>query len=131
MIFAEDFLSPRCAFLSVVSADPAEVVAALSARGLYVAVVRGGDVVSKETLLAEFAESLRFPDWGRNWDALLDLLRGLSWLDGPAGYVIAMADADAFLRNAPEAAAMALAICGDAAEFWREQGRAFRVVLLF
>ena len=56
----------------------------------------------KDALLARMAEALATPDGqGRNWDALSDQLRDLSWL--PArGYVLLLPHA-AELRDADEA----------------------------
>jgi Barstar (barnase inhibitor) len=60
----------------------AEVVADVRRQG--VAAYRIGPAATKAELLADLAAALRFPDWvGRNWDALSDALRDLSWL--PAG----------------------------------------------
>lgn len=50
------------------------------------------DVSSKEQLMLVLEEALRFPDYfGRNWDALSDCLRDLSWL--PPGRVSLVHDA--------------------------------------
>jgi RNAse (barnase) inhibitor barstar len=61
----------------------AEVTA--DARRQGASVHRIGPAATKAELLAEFAGALQFPDWvGRNWDALSDALRDLSWLSaGP------------------------------------------------
>jgi RNAse (barnase) inhibitor barstar len=65
-----------------VSRPAAEVAADARRRGAQVH--RVGPATSKAALLADFARALVFPDWsGRNWDALVDSLRDLSWL--PAG----------------------------------------------
>jgi RNAse (barnase) inhibitor barstar len=59
---------------------PAAEVAA-DARRQGAAVHRIGPAATKAELLDDFARALRFPDWvGRNWDALSDALRDLSWL---------------------------------------------------
>lgn len=54
-----------------------------------------------DSLWGQFAVVFEFPKWfGRNWDALLDLLRDLSWFDS-SGYLIifrneeSIAEADA------------------------------------
>lgn len=47
----------------------------------------------KRTLLMRFGTQLDFPaGWGRNWDALSDALRDLSWLPG-TGYALLLSDA--------------------------------------
>ena len=49
-------------------------------------------VSGKEQLMRVLEETLRFPDYfGRNWDALSDCLRDLSWL--PSGRVNLVHDA--------------------------------------
>lgn len=56
----------------------------------------------KQTLLVRMATALDIPDdRGRNWDALADALRDLSWLPAP-GYVLLLDHADS-LRDADEA----------------------------
>jgi RNAse (barnase) inhibitor barstar len=86
----------------------AEVAADATARGADAHVL--GPAASKAELLAAFARALRFPDWvGRNWDALADALRDLSWLpEGP--HVVVWAGADALRDAAPEAYETALEV---------------------
>ncbi len=60
-----------------------------------------GGCTDKTTLLARMAAALDIPDdRGRNWDALGDALRDLSWLPAP-GYALLVDDAGN-LRNADE-----------------------------
>jgi hypothetical protein len=65
----------------------AATVAALESAnqaGWATAVVDIGNTRDKAALLDAFADALHFPTWvGRNWDALDDALRDLSWW--PAG----------------------------------------------
>lgn len=59
-----------------------EVVAAAKDRGAHPHVVDGNLVRDKESALDAIASALSFPDYfGKNLDALYDLLRDLSWLD--------------------------------------------------
>ncbi|HEV7654026.1 MAG TPA: barstar family protein [Mycobacteriales bacterium] len=54
-----------------------------------VAVHRVGPAATKAELLTQFARALEFPGWvGRNWDALSDALRDLSWLPEGAHVVV-------------------------------------------
>src|SRR5687768_2646149 len=40
-----------------------------------------GDLASRDQLFSALERGLTFPSyWGRNWDALLDMLRDLTWL---------------------------------------------------
>jgi RNAse (barnase) inhibitor barstar len=57
-----------------------EVSAHLARVGWAVSVVDVSEASDKAALLRAFAVGLRFPAWvGRNWDALEDALRDLSW----------------------------------------------------
>jgi hypothetical protein len=61
-----------------------DVAAHLSRAGWSVRVVDVGGAPDKAALLEAFGQALSFPSWvGRNWDALEDALRDLSWW--PAG----------------------------------------------
>ena len=75
----------------------------------------------KATLLARMAGALNIPDdRGRNWDALGDALRDLSWLPAP-GYALLVDDAHD-LRNADEAGFdTLLALLGEASAEWATQ----------
>ena len=60
------------------------LVPALERAGWAAAVVDLAGAADKSAVLEAFARSLAFPAWvGRNWDALDDALRDLSWW--PAG----------------------------------------------
>jgi RNAse (barnase) inhibitor barstar len=73
--------------------DPFEYIAAAvassepdpAAATLYLS----ADIDGREALFDAYARALDFPDWfGRNWDALWDLLTDLSWLDSPPVAII-------------------------------------------
>lgn len=72
----------------------------------------------KPTLLARMAQALDIPDdRGRNWDALGDALRDLSWLPAP-GYALLVDDAHD-LRDADEASFdTLLALLDEASAEW-------------
>lgn len=60
-----------------------------------------GDCANKATLMLRLAVALDFPSGsGRNWDAISDRLRDLSWLPA-AGYALLFDDANG-LRDADE-----------------------------
>lgn len=62
----------------------ASVAAEAGARGAYVHTMRGDGLPDKLAVLDAIAATLRFPEtFGRNLDALYDLLTDLSWL--PSG----------------------------------------------
>jgi hypothetical protein len=61
-----------------------DVASRLTRTGWDVRVVDVSEAHDKSGLLDAFAQALAFPSWvGRNWDALDDALRDLSWW--PAG----------------------------------------------
>jgi RNAse (barnase) inhibitor barstar len=57
-----------------------DILDAVAGSDLQVARIDLAGVVEKEALFERISVALRFPGWfGRNWDALLDCLRDLSW----------------------------------------------------
>lgn len=80
---------------------------------------------SKATLFLRLAVALEFPPGsGRNWDALSDLLRDLSWLPAP-GYALLFDDARD-LRDAAETDFdTLLEVLDEAAQAWAEDGIPF------
>lgn len=90
-------------------------------RGCFL--VAGDDVADKAGFLRACAEGLRFPPYvGRNWDALEEALRDLSWLARPElrGYVVLLDPAAPFIRRAPADWAVARAILASAVAHWRD-----------
>lgn len=75
----------------------------------------------KPTLLAHMATAFEIPDdRGRNWDALADALRDLSWLPAP-GYAL-LVDAASDLRDADETGFdTLLALLDEASADWATQ----------
>jgi hypothetical protein len=76
-------------------ASTEEVRANLARAGWAVRVVDIADAADKADLIRAFATGLSFPDWvGRNWDALDEALRDLSWWpSGERGRAILVAGA--------------------------------------
>jgi hypothetical protein len=97
-----------------VSRAATKVAADAEQEGAAVAVI--GPVRTKAELLAAFAGALGFPGWvGRNWDALADALRDLSWL--PAGpRVVVWAGAGELRSVQPGSYATALDVLREATE---------------
>jgi hypothetical protein len=90
----------------------------------------GQQVASKEDLLQCCATVMRFPSYfGRNWDALEDSLRDLSWAPTQAGYLLLFDHAARFAHAAPADFAVALDIFRSAIEFWRPTPTPLAVVL--
>ncbi|MEA5669305.1 barstar family protein [Stenotrophomonas sp. MH1] len=79
----------------------------------------------KRTLLMRLGTQLDFPPgWSRNWDALSDALRDLSWL--PAnGYAVLFSEATDLRRNSPEDFNTLLDVLSETAISWAEQNVPF------
>jgi hypothetical protein len=92
--------------------------------------VRGAplDVVAidaRENLFDSMARALGFPDWfGRNWDALEDLLGDLSWRKGE-GHVLIFNG-----YPAGEELGTLLDVLASSAEYWAGRGKPFFAVLV-
>jgi hypothetical protein len=132
MMFASDFVEPKCNFVRMVSssADVGAVRSELARLGVFCAEIDGSRIDSEESLFLEIGRALQFPDYfGQNWDALIDCLRDLGWM-AAIGCVVFVRDAATAFRRAPSAMARFVETCGDAAAFWREHEQPFHLVLL-
>lgn len=99
----------------------AEVVVRLRGDGWAVRVVDVTGVDSKAALLDAFREPLAFPGWvGRNWDALEDALRDLSWWPaGERGRALIVAGASRIEDGLDAEWRTLCDVLGTAAEWWR------------
>lgn len=82
-------------------------------------------VEAKVNLFDSLARALAFPDWfGRNWDALEDVLTDLSWRKGD-GHVV-------LFRSYPsgEELVILLDVLRSAAEYWTGRGKPFFAVFV-
>jgi hypothetical protein len=86
------------------------------------------DVVAidaRENLFDSMARALGFPDWfGRNWDALEDVLGDLSWRKGD-GHVLVFNS-----YPAGEELGILLDVLRSSAEYWAGRGKPFFAVLV-
>lgn len=124
--FALALDDPRQAGVFFVTADDLTVLAATAQDAdLLVRQIDLAGCEGKEPLLQRIAEALETPaEQGRNWDALGDQLRDLSWLPAQ-GYALLFAHADA-LRDAGEAAFdVLLDILDETTVDWQERNRPF------
>jgi RNAse (barnase) inhibitor barstar len=93
-------------------------------------VTRGGrldvaTVEAKEKLFDNLAQALAFPNWfGRNWDALEDVLGDLSWRKGDGHVVV--------FRTYPtgEDFGILVDVLRTTAEYWAGRGKPFFAVFL-
>jgi len=101
--FTLDLGDPRRAGVFFVTGEDIAFLAGIVAHaGLLARPLDLRGCADKPTLLARMAGALELPDdRGRNWDALGDALRDLSWLPAP-GYALLVDHADD-LRDADEA----------------------------
>ena len=98
-------------------------------RGSELRVARIGldGVSEKGALLDRIAAALEFPRWfGRNWDALLDCLRDLSWSEA-RGHVLLFENAE---RLGAGDRQTLIEVLGEAATSWRGTDRSFFAVLI-
>ncbi|MCC7449048.1 MAG: barstar family protein [Anaerolineae bacterium] len=89
----------------------------------------GSRITGKAELMRALNNALAFPAHvGGNWDALLDMLRDLSWLPAK-GYVLVIGGLKPLARTNAADYQMALDVLWDAAQFWRER-RAERTLII-
>lgn len=82
---------------------------------------RGSAMRTREELFSELATSLSFPDYfGRNWDALEDLLTDYAWMPA-SGYVLIISEANELLAAEPASELqLLLHIMRDVADEWAQ-----------
>jgi len=86
-------------------------------------------VTDKATLLEAVAQAVDAPDYfGGNWDALVDVLRDLSWTPAQ-GYVVLLDGCGAPARNCPADWAVAVDIFAETVKWWTEHTTPMRFVL--
>ena len=86
-------------------------------------------VTNKKQFLAVCAKQLKLPSYfGGNWDALADCVRDFNWLTGK-GYVLHVAGQEKFVNAAAGDYQTALDVLSEAAEFWKEKGTPFVVLV--
>jgi RNAse (barnase) inhibitor barstar len=96
-------------------------------QGLCVCRVNLADYTNREALFDRLAVALRLPaDFGRNWDALADSVRDLSWLKAP-GVILLFDHADAMQLADEEGFDTLLDILEEAVDYWQEAGSPFFV----
>lgn len=83
-------------------------------------------IEARDKLFDSLSRALDFPQWfGRNWDALEDVLDDLSWRKGGDGYVLVF-------RSYPdgEELGILLDVLRSSAEYWAGRGKPFFAVFI-
>lgn len=102
----------------VTNEDIAPLSAAMRDAALRVTTIDLQGCNDKRTLLARVAAQLDFPQtFGGNWDALLDCLRDLSWMQAN-GYALFFSDADGLMAGAEKDFETLLDVLDDASKSW-------------
>lgn len=115
----------RAGVYAVGDGDLRDLAAAARDAGLRVCRIDLQGCRDKRTLLMRMATQLDFPSGqGRNWDALSDGLRDLSWL--PAnGYALLFSDAGDLQLASPDDFGTLLDILGEASRSWADADMPF------
>jgi hypothetical protein len=115
----------RCGVFFVTDDDLDALGVASRDAGLAVRRVDLGGCGDKATLLLRVGAALDFPAGsGRNWDALSDRLRDLSWLQG-SGYALLLEQAGELRRGDEDAFDTLLDVLEESASAWRGRGVPF------
>jgi hypothetical protein len=89
-----------------------------------------GGVFDKPAFMDRCARALDLPDWfGRNWDALADCLRDLSWAPPARGRLLVVTGWQEYARAVPHDWSIAQEVFTEATEHWRGGDTELRVVL--
>jgi RNAse (barnase) inhibitor barstar len=100
---------------------------AASHAHLQLATVNLGHAKDRTAVFAELDRALKLPDhFGRNWDALADVMEDRQWL-GKHGRVVVITGSNTYRRDHPNDWATLEEILAEACEFWKERHVAFWV----
>lgn len=110
--------------------EPA-VRAGLDEHGIAVFEVCGVAIKNTVDLLDALAQAMQFPEYfGRNWDALDECLRDMSWLPAK-GYVLFLHDARRLWQQASDVAGQLVETWLFTAEEWGRSGVPFHLVFVW
>ena len=119
---------PEGGFQSVHFTEEAPQRGPLEAEGIRVASLAGDAVHGKQALMAALADALELPDYfGGNWDALDEVLRDLSWLEGGGNVLVVREGSDLWNRE-PALAGTLVSVWTSAAREWAVKGVPFHLV---
>lgn len=105
--------------------DAWEIAAAAGAADLVCLRIDIGHAHDKADFLEHIAKAMGFPQWfGRNWDALADCLKDLSWLPGK-GWVVVLEKSKHFGAGHRHEFEQAMELMAEIADYWRGQDKPF------
>ena len=111
----------------VTSEDLEPLAEGAGMQGLRVCRLTLAAYTTRDALFDQLVQVLRLPaDFGRNWDALADSLRDLSWLKA-TGYILLFDRADDMRNHSEEDFETLLDVLEDAVDYWHEAGSPFFV----
>ena len=106
------------------------VLEAVRATGWTSVVLDLDGVTDRTGFLDRCAHALALPDWsGRNWDALADCLRDLSWLPVSRGRLVLVSGWQDYAASRPDQWAIAQQVFADAEQHWAGRAEGFAVLL--
>ncbi len=107
----------------------AELEELATQRGYRFFHLKGEDVKNKTQFLAVAAETFKFPEYfGHNWDSFEECINDMSWHDAK-GFVILFEQFEQLADSSPGDFETALGIFRDAAQTWKDEGKAWYMVL--
>lgn len=107
-----------------------DLEAAARSFGFRIYTLGGSEIDSKAKLIEQLADLMKFPaGFGRNWDALLDSLRDLSWAPAP-GYLLILKNPSLLLARNPEDFSAFFEIVAQAASDWSRRRIPFHLVVV-
>lgn len=111
----------------VTSEDLEPLAEAAGMQGLRVCRISLADYSNREALFDRLTQALRLPaDFGRNWDALADSMRDLSWLKA-TGYILLFDRAEAMRDTNEDDFDTLLDILEESVDYWQEAESPFFV----
>jgi RNAse (barnase) inhibitor barstar len=111
----------------VTSEDLEPLAEAAGMQGLRVCRISLADYTDREALFDRLTQALRLPaDFGRNWDALADSMRDLSWLKA-TGYILLFDRAEAMRDANEDDFDTLLDILEESVDYWQEADSPFFV----
>ena len=126
--FDLDFEDPSDGGIFFVTSEDLDPLGdAAGMQGLRVCRLSLADYKDREVLFDRLTQALRLPaDFGRNWDALADSMRDLSWLKA-TGYILLFDHAEGMRDTNEEDFDTLLDILEEAVDFWQEASAPFFV----